>query len=149
MKHRIATSVAIAAALALGVAACQQKHHHITHASVTAHHLRDGRYAYEDAAGHWWVYTFTNGSTTGGALSDSGSWQPLAQAIDLDDVVEDVTTQVATVDGGAAPLSEAQAVSEVQVEAGGGTSEASAGPTDSSPSVSSDAGGGGDVGGSE
>jgi hypothetical protein len=154
MKLRIATSVATAVVMALGISACQPKHgarHRLTHAQIVAHHWRDGRYAYQDQSGTWWLYVYADGSQsrTGGSLSDAGSWARGTTPLDLDDSVE-VEATVTVVDGGSSPLSDSQATAEAQAEAGGGGSEASAGPSDASPSVGGggeSGGGGGDSGG--
>lgn len=158
MKLRIATSVATAAVLAFGISACRgpAPRHHLRHEQIAAHHWSDGRYAYQDNSGIWWWYVYSNGSTMrdGGSLTDSGSWARGAAPTDLA-ASEEVNASVTTLDGGSAPMSEAQATAEAQAE-GGGISEASAGPSDASPSVGGggesssggDSGGGGGDGGS-
>lgn len=147
----------------LGLAACQDPapRHKVVRAKHTVHKMSDGRYAFQGDNGLWYWYVYSTSGTPrldDGTLATPGSWT-VGGAPDTDDLMSgvDVDIDIPTLDGGA-PISESQAASvEASAEAGGGMSEASAGPTDSSPSVDSsvdsgassggDSGGGGGDGG--
>lgn len=144
----------------LGLGGCRVVHRpHIVHESVHLHHWKNGRYAYEDSNGGWWWIVYSNGTARmDGGLVSQGSWVRGGAPSAIDLAESDVVEAVISVADGGQPMSEAQA-SAAEAE-GGGMSESSAGPSESSPSVDSGAassssssssdggGGGGDGGGS-
>jgi hypothetical protein len=116
-------------AVALSAVACAPAPHH--REQVKVYRLADGRRTYQDDSGVWLYWM----------LMPSGQYGFLPGAAPPVSAVADAPYSTATVIETSGANSLPQASTEVAPE-GGGLSQASPGPTDSSPSVDTGAGGG-------
>lgn len=152
---RLAAGVAACSLLvaSLGLQACHQHAPAPDREAVKAHHMSNGRYAFQDSNGYWWWYVYNTQAT--GSLSSPGGWArgSAPSVVDLESEIDTPAITIAINESGTPSevLSEASVQTAAPAEAGGGTSASYAAPTESSPSVpaeaSADAGGGGDAGG--